>query len=677
MMLAGFCLLLFFSMGIYTLIRIPPELCFLYAVILNAEVMQVLGYASSIRAGCIGFSILAVAGLVLFLLRSKKRVDFFTPGILLLFLLFAASLVLFRGGFIHNYDDFHQWALEVKYMLEHNAMPRPGGLMPIVPMETGLFNVFFQVLCGYNEGYMHASSFLFTAAALVLPLAGIPWRRWKGALGYLLLTYLGMFSIYKFPYKSLYVDLPAAAWAAVLCVWWMTAAKRDRRQGMFGGILPRLIPVIPILLFITRIKWGIGLLLAALTAGYIVIEIFAERMNESPGVFWRRQWKRIVIVSAVLIVAFGILWAILGSSFVPASMSGIAEALTVSSEKARLTLETLLQNLFQKSLTTHPNMRLYTVHSVILLIVLLLLTAYLGRAVYQKKICRFAAYYPVCVAAYAAALYVSYVSTFSYEESVRNATGYRYLSVIVLYGFFVLTGMMLHSFGTERGLHRSPEAEGEILCSSDMEGRGKALPEAETGIAGAADTGIHGNVRWKMQAVLIAGLFALALCNVNSKILYLASEIQEWKLPQYPVIMETRGQIEKIQDVISEDDRVYLLSNKYDLDNMNEYPLCVALYYLGEQVSNYLVMPWQFNEKGSLSFVAKSDLTIDSFPALLRDGGYTYIWIHSYDKYLTEQFERLFNCKDLQKGLYRILYQEDGAIRLEYVSDLKRGAADK
>jgi hypothetical protein len=236
-------------------------------------------------------------------------------------------------------------------------------------------------------------------------------------------------------------------------------------------------------------------------------------------------------------------------------------------------------------------MRLYTVHSGILLIVLLLLTAYLGRAVYQKKICRFAAYYPVCVAAYAAALYVSYVSTFSYEESVRNATGYRYLSVIVLYGFFVLTGMMLHSFGTERGLHRSPEAEGrvhrspeaegglhrspevegEILCSSDMEGRGKALPEAETGIAGAADTGIHGNARWKMQAVLIAGLVALALCNVNSKILYLASEIQEWKLPQYPVIMETRGQIEKIQDVISEDDRVYLLSNKYDLDNMNEY----------------------------------------------------------------------------------------------------------
>jgi hypothetical protein len=118
-------------------------------------------------------------------------------------------------------------------------------------------------------------------------------------------------------------------------------------------------------------------------------------------------------------------------------------------------------------------------------------------------------------------------------------------------------------------------------------------------------------------------------------------------------------------------------SKQYDLDNMNEYPLCVALYYLGEQVSNYLVMPWQFNEKGSLSFVAKSDLTIDSFPALLRDGGYTYIWIHSYDKYLTEQFERLFNCKELQKGLYRIMYQEDGAIRLEYVSDLKRGAEDK
>jgi membrane protease YdiL (CAAX protease family) len=112
-------------------------------------------------------------------------------------------------------------------------------------------------------------------------------------------------------------------------------------------------------------------------------------------------------------------------------------------------METLLQNLFMKHLTTNPNMRLYPVQSVIVLTVLLVFTAYLGRSVYRKKICLFAAYYPVCVVLYVAALYVTYVSTFSYEESIRNATGYRYLSVIVLYGFFVLTAMMLHTFGSE------------------------------------------------------------------------------------------------------------------------------------------------------------------------------------------------------------------------------------
>ena len=83
------------------------------------------------------------------------------------------------------------------------------------------------------------------------------------------------------------------------------------------------------------------------------------------------------------------------------------------------------------------------------------------------------------------------------------------------------------------------------------------------------------------------------------------------------------------------------------------------------------------HEGGSLSFVANTDLTVDAFPDLLRGGGYTYVWIHSYDPYLARSFRRLFNCSNLREGLYRIQYQEDGAIRLEYVSDLKPVSSEK
>lgn len=694
MMLAGFCLLLFFSMGIYTLFHFPPELSAMYAVILNAEVMQVCAAAASIRVGCGVFGALSAAGLVLFLVKGKNRRSFFSPGIIFWFLLFAGALVLFHGGFIQQYDDFHQWALEVKYMLEHNALPRAGGLVPIVPMESGLFNVFFQVLGGYNEGNMHASAFLFTAAALVLPLAGIPWRRWKGAVCYLLLTYLGMFSIYKLPYKSLYVDLPAAAWAGVLCAWWITGSEAftGEREGA-GNLIRRLVTVLPILLFVTRIKWGIGLLLAVFTGMFIAVSILTGQKGEGFRALWKRRWKQIVGVFAVIVLAFGILWGLLGSSFVPASLSGIAEALTFSTQKARLTMETLLQNLFMKHLTTNPNMRLYPVQSVIVLTVLLVFTAYLGRSVYRKKICLFAAYYPVCVVLYVAALYVTYVSTFSYEESIRNATGYRYLSVIVLYGFFVLTAMMLHAFVPEvRPAGQPQEGRPEGLPAGQLqEVRLAGSPDGQPieGASGEAPAGLAspGNragsipekmaVRRRLQVVMLVGLMAFFLSNLNSKFLYLASEIQEWKLPQYKVIRQTKQSIDRIEDIIAENDKVYLLSNGYDLENMNEYPLCVALYYLGERVSNYLVTPWQFHEGGSLSFVANTDLTVDAFPDLLRGGGYTYVWIHSYDPYLARSFRRLFNCSNLREGLYRIQYQEDGAIRLEYVSDLKPVSSEK
>ena len=722
MMLAGFCLLLFFSMGIYTLVKLPPELCFMYTVILNAEIMQICGYAVSVRTGCYLFSVLSAAGLVLFLLRGKARKSFFSPGIVFLFLLFAGAVVLFRGGFIQQYDDFHQWALEVKYMLENDVIPRAGSLVPVVPMESGLFNVFFQILGGYNEGNMHASSFLFTAAALMLPMAGIEWKKWYKGIVCLFLTYVGMFSIYKLPYKSLYVDLPAAAWSAVLCVWWITGGRNPVRvfaqenvpvpgqsqvpekschasssgQGSMpehrseplssglrsSGLAFRLITVIPILLFITRIKWGIGLLLALFTAGFIALSVCQDRMQGSWQDFLRRRWKMILAAVAALLAVFSILWGILGSSFVPASLSGLAEALTVSSEKARLTLNTLIHNLFMKSLVSNPNMKLMTVQSVVILTVLLALTAYLGRAVYQKKICLFAVCYPFIVVAYTVALYVTYVSTFSYEESIRNATGYRYLSIIVLYGFFVLTGMMLHAFGREEMKNALIDgADGPAFEQGALQGIVAGADTDHTVLSGtaagisadpaASERAREGFGRYRMQIVLVAGLCLFALSNVNSKIIYLASELRYWKLPQYEVIKETKDSISKIEEIIGEEDRVYLLSNEYNLENMNEYPLCVALYYLGDRVSNYLITPWEFNKEGSLSFVAKTDLTVDALPDLLRGGGYTYIWIHSYDTYLANEFYRLFDCRNLKEGLYRILYQEDGTIRLEFVSNLK------
>ena len=50
---------------------------------------------------------------------------------------------------------------------------------------------------------------------------------------------------------------------------------------------------------------------------------------------------------------------------------------------------------------------------------------------------------------------------------------------------------------------------------------------------------------------------------------------------------------------------------------------------------------------------------------MLQAGGYTYVWVHSYDAYLREAFEKLFDCTLETAGLYEVVYREDGLMTLE------------
>ena len=166
-------------------------------------------------------------------------------------------------------------------------------------------------------------------------------------------------------------------------------------------------------------------------------------------------------------------------------------------------------------------------------------------------------------------------------------------------------------------------------------------------------------------------LCLLLLSNFNTKMIYKASSLQPWRNKNYKVIKETKDHINRIREIITDSDRVYLLSNEFSLKEMNEYPLCVSLYYLDGQVSNYLREPWKFTKDGSISFLHEKEASIEQFPGMLQAGGYTYIWVHSYDAYLQEKFRELFGCELEAEGLYEIEYREDGSMQLKLREEME------
>ena len=629
MFVLGIAVLIMCSMGYYAIFKVSSELSLVYSILTLIAITHISGLSFGIRQGIIIYCLISIALFVFYLVRCKDKGRYFSFGIVSYIFMSLIMLFAFHGDYIQTYDDFHQWAAEVKYMFVNNHIPLGSDFVgsASMPPETSLFVAFFQFFGGYNEGHMYTASFMLTAAAAVVPLMCIGWKKWINGVVYLVLVYSGLFTLYNQPYKSMYVDLPVAVWAGATCIAFSILINEWKFKKSF-------IAIFPMLLFIPRIKWGVGAIIFCFAAGYVILLGIINDEDKVIITFVKRKRKAIIALVLAAVCAFIIAWLLLGESFIPANLSGIVEALTFSTTKAQLTAKTLIKNLFKKSLTSNPNMPFCTVQTTIMfLVVLLFVYICSDREKGKRKIIFTSAFFPIAVVLYSLGLYVSYVSVFSYDESIRNATGYRYLSIVIVYEFIILCGYLAENLAIDNAL-----------------------------VAGENGTG---RVLQRKSFLLSILLCLLMLCNLNPKIVYKASSRHYWKNPVYSVIDKTKKQVNEIQDYITEGDRVYLISNKYSLESMNEYPLCVALYYMDNQVSNYLREPWEYSKDGSITFVASTDNTIDEFGDRLRQGGYTYVWVHSYNNYLKNEFLERFSCEITENGLYRIIYEDDGSIRME------------
>ena len=219
-----------------------------------------------------------------------------SPYYIVLTLIFLGSLVLYYGDFIWHVDEFHLYALSPKYMLETGKLPMSAGYIGGAKdvLAGSLFHLFFQKFTGYNEGMMYVSSSLLTWIGLLLPFAFTCGRKqaagagfggsgrvsrcpanrggnvWAGLLLYIAILHVGIYSLYVYGTKNLYVDLPAIAWAAGLAGWYLTSS--GGLSGLIDCGISEVIFILVVLGMVGFFKPHIGLLLAVLAVLFLVTE---------------------------------------------------------------------------------------------------------------------------------------------------------------------------------------------------------------------------------------------------------------------------------------------------------------------------------------------------------------------------------------------------------------------
>lgn len=623
---------------------------------LSVSVIAIIFFLSS-KAGTFtyGLYVFMAISVVGFIFLIKKCICKHTmelqqicmPTMFILLILYLCWLILLHNDFIQHVDELHHWAAGVKYMVNKDAMPTGNDFVAGAgnyAWATTLFHLFFQKFTGYNEQSMYVSASLLMWIGFLLPFSEYQWKDWKKVVMYVAIVYIGLYTLYSYGPKSLYVDVPTAAWAGGLAAWW-TRRKRKKSDYLIAASG---------LIMLHFFKASAGLLMAVFVLFFMILYTFAIEK----GYLYKQNSMKLlrggtgILCGLVLLGSVAVLgvvysiqpyetvaeeaienlpendmerWAIAGKKL-PDGISSQINVVQLSRIKVKKTFGAFMTTVFGSPLASRSNWDLAFLPCI--LGILILFKVYGDIYEEKEKSQLYLMYSSFTVLAYSAAVYFSYILMFAYELSIEMRSASRYFSICSIFLLIILLSELLQ-----------PES---------------AKKE---------------NVReYTLLGILL--FFALGL---NANFVPNATAINKEKISGYDKIHDTFLQVNQIQEMISDTDKVYYLCQQ-PADSLSGAELynCTALYYLEEQVSNYLAMPWKFTSTGCNIRLEEFDTSVADFPALLAQGGYTYVWVHTTNQYLTRELPLVLPCdKEVSNGcFYRVVYENGSPIYLEFVQDL-------
>ena len=481
--------------------------------------------------------------------------------ILVLVLLYGMVMfwhAMFWHAPLQHIDEFHLWGATVQYMEKQDRL--------VDWMEIGIpgqfyaasfFQLFFQKLTGYSEQGMYTASFLMLWIGLLLPWSFKGKKEWKSVLLYSMILFVSLYSLYLYPYKTLYTDLPAAAWAGGLAGWWLNRKRKRRKQ--------ELIVLAAGLLTLVFLKSYVGILMALIVALFLLTERIIGDKRFSDKKF--RVRKGAVAAALLLLVVTGagaFLFLICKGrvpGVFPVFVKKLLNAGDPSIQKAVRVMGALGNAFFGKKLGGASRIELYPFAFMLLIFVLLIVLGWLTGRMNAAK--ARGMYLIVTAVLFLVFLAASYICLFNYEEAVIVRGIKRYFSILMIYNLMIVLTLWFSA-----GENATEEGSETLLLSRVA-------------------------IRRRIVQAGALGLLLLFSWGINDKFLSSATAFNDYQISGSEDITEANAEVRKVSKAV-QGERVYFLNQRTN----NEYPQNIAFYHLGRQSSNYLSDPWRFTENG-------------------------------------------------------------------------------
>ena len=532
------------------------------------------------------------------------------------------------------------WGATVQYMEKQDRL--------VDWMEIGIpgqfyaasfFQLFFQKLTGYSEQGMYTASFLMLWIGLLLPWSFKGKKEWKSVLLYSMILFVSLYSLYLYPYKTLYTDLPAAAWAGGLAGWWLNRKRKRRKQ--------ELIVLAAGLLTLVFLKSYVGILMALIVALFLLTERIIGDKRFSDKKF--RVRKGAVAAALLLLVVTGagaFLFLICKGrvpGVFPVFVKKLLNAGDPSIQKAVRVMGALGNAFFGKKLGGASRIELYPFAFMLLIFVLLIVLGWLTGRMNAAK--ARGMYLIVTAVLFLVFLAASYICLFNYEEAVIVRGIKRYFSILMIYNLMIVLTLWFSA-----GENATEEGSETLLLSRVA-------------------------IRRRIVQAGALGLLLLFSWGINDKFLSSATAFNDYQISGSEDITEANAEVRKVSKAV-QGERVYFLNQRTN----NEYPQNIAFYHLGRQSSNYLSDPWRFTENGCEIRIQEYDTPkLENLPQILAEGNYQYIWLYAADEYLAENLETVFVMNvmpdQISDGqLYKVRYENGTAAGLDLVKQMNQNA---
>ena len=194
------------------------------------KVMLVL---SGLGAAAFIFNVRLVGEKRSFIVRLRS---FFSPGYVLLLVLFLYAVPAFRNALYTYPDEYFQWGTAVRDMVKHDLLPSgewfTGSALTF--STATMFQYYWSGIGRFTESNSMVGNFLFTFIPVFLPLAcgDEGWKKWKRAVAYAVIIFLSINALTYIKYYSLLQDLVLPFWAAGLITWLLWKKEGIRYPGM-------------------------------------------------------------------------------------------------------------------------------------------------------------------------------------------------------------------------------------------------------------------------------------------------------------------------------------------------------------------------------------------------------------------------------------------------------------